>query len=124
MSSPSIETTRKSRFDLKALLLFILIGAALYLLVQFTPLYLHKRQMEDAGAEIVQRAARQNLDLAEVKAQLHEKAREFGLPEQRQITLNREGRKVTARISYNTYIHFVGGNITWPVDIRLADLGY
>ncbi len=124
MLGRSVETQRKSRFDLKALLLFILVAAALYLLVQFTPLYLHKRQMEDAGAEIVQRAARQNLDLNDVKAQLQEKAHEFGLPEQRQVTLNREGRKVTAHISYNTHIHFVGGNINWPVEIRLEDLGY
>lgn len=124
MSSRYDATRRKSRFDLKALLIFILVAAALYLLVQFTPLYLHKRQMEDAGAEIVQRAARQNLELAEVKAQLQEKAREFGLPEQRQITLDRSGRKVTARISYHNYIHFIGGSINWPVEIRLEDLGY
>ena len=124
MSSPSIETQRKRRFDLKAVLLLILAVAAFYLFVQFAPLYLHKRQMEGAGAEIVQRAARQNLELDEVRAQLQEKAREFGLPEQRQIALNREGRKVTARISYTNYIHFVGGNIKWPVEIRLEDLGY
>ena len=124
MSSRYNETRRKGRFDLKALLLFVLVAAALYLLVQFVPLYLHKRQMEDAGAEIVQRAARQNLELADVKAQLHEKAREFGLPEQRQIALDRAGRKVTARISYTNYIHFVGGDINWPVEIRLEDLGY
>jgi hypothetical protein len=55
---------------------------------------------------------------------LQEKAREFGLPEQREIALDRAGRKVTARISYTNYIHFVGGNIRWPVEIRLEDLGY
>src|SRR4029079_2148663 len=105
--SRAAETPRKSRFDLKALLLFVLVAAALYLFVQCVPLYLHKRQMEDAGSEIVQRAARQNLDLKDVEAQLIEKSHEFGLPKDRVIKLNREGRKVTAHISYTNYVHFV-----------------
>jgi hypothetical protein len=80
--------------------------------------------MEDTARAIVQRAARQQLDLNDVKAQLHESARQNGLPEDTRITLNREGRKVTAQIAYQHALSLPGKSWPWPISLQIEDLGY
>ncbi len=105
------------------LLLLALTAAIVYLMVVFIPIYLGNRQMHDATAEIVRRGALQNLNETDVRAQLQEKAREFGLPDNRQIELWRDGRKMTARISYTRSVNFPFYTFKWPVEIRVQDLG-
>jgi hypothetical protein len=124
MATSNSTITRKRRFDIKGFIFLfaLLIGA--YLLAQAVPIYLHRRQMEDAARAIVQRAARQQLDLNDVKAQLHETARQSGLPEDTRITLNREGRKVTAQIAYSNALSLPGKSWPWPVNLHIEDLGY
>ncbi len=114
----------KRRFDFKGVIFFFVLVIGLYLLAQATPIYLHRREMEDAARSIVQRAARQQLDLDDVKAQLYESAHQSSLPADTRITLNREGRKVTAQIAYNNAISLPGKSWNWPVELRIEDLGY
>jgi hypothetical protein len=114
----------KRRFDFKGVIFFFVLAVAIYLLAQAAPIYLHRRQMEDSARAIVQRAARQQLDLNEVKAQLLETARQSGLPADARITLNREGRKVTALIAYENSIGLPGKSWNWPVQLQIEDLGY
>jgi hypothetical protein len=120
-----VSTTRgKRRFDFKGVIFFFALVIGLYLLAQATPIYLHRREMEDAARAIVQRAARQQLDLNDVKAQLYETARQSSLPTDTRITLNREGRKVTALVAYDNAIGLPGKIWNWPVELRIEDLGY
>ena len=114
----------KRRFDFKGIIFFCALAVGLYLLAQATPIYLHRREMEDAARAIVQRAARQQLDLDDVKAQLRESARQCSLPADTRITLNREGRKVTAQIAYDNAIGLPGKSWNWPVRLQIEDLGY
>ncbi len=111
-----------SRFPF--LLLLALTCAIIYLMAVSIPVYLGTRQMEEASAEIVHRGALQNLSEADVSAQLHEKAREFGLPENRRVELRRDGKKLTARISYTQAVRFPFYTYQWPVEIRVQDLGF
>lgn len=110
-----------SRFPF--LLLLALTAAIVYLMAVFIPIYLGNRQMEDATTEIVHRGALQNLHESDVKAQLQEKAREFGLPDNSRIELSRDGRKLTARIVYTQLVKFPFYIYKWPVEIRVQDLG-
>ncbi len=120
-----VSTTRgKRRFNVTGVIFFFALVVGLYLLAQATPIYLHRREMEDATRAIVQRAARQQLDLNDVKAQLHETARQSSLPTDTRITLNREGRKVTAQIAYDNAIGLPGKSWNWPVRLQIEDLGY
>lgn len=124
MASTDQTTTRKRRFDIKGYIFFFILLVGAYLLVQALPIYLHRRQMEDAARAIVQRAARQQLDLNDVKAQLHESARQCSLPVDTRITINREGRKVTALIAYDNALSLPGKSWAWPVNLHIEDLGY
>jgi hypothetical protein len=110
-----------SRFPF--LLLLALTAAIVYLMAVFIPIYLGNRQMEDATAEILHRGALQNLNETDVRAQLQEKARQYGLPENRQIELWRDGRKLTARISYTRSVKFPFYTYKWPMEIRVQDVG-
>lgn len=105
------------------LLLLALTAAVVYLMVVFIPIYLGTRQMEEATAEIVRRGALQNLNEVDLRAQLQEKARASGLPNDHRIELWRDGRKLTARITYQQSVRFPFYTYRWPVEIKVADLG-
>lgn len=111
-----------SRFPF--LLLLALTAAIVYLIAVFVPLYQGQQQMHAAAEEIVHRGATQNLSDADVRAQLQEKAREYGLPDNRRIELWRDGRKLTAQINYTQRVQFPFYKYEWPVQIRVQDLGY
>ena len=115
---------RRRRFDFKGFIFFFILIVGVYLLAQAVPIYLHRRQMEDAARAIVQRAARQQLDLNDVKAQLYESARQCSLPADAHITINREGRKVTALIAYQNAVSLPGKSWPWPINLQIEDLGY
>ncbi len=121
-SQQSIEERGASR--LPFLLLLALTAAIVYLMAVFIPIYLGNRQMQEATTDIVRRGALQNLTEVDVRAQLQEKAREYGLPENRQIELSRDGRKLTARITYTRSVNFPFYTYKWPVEIRVQDLGF
>jgi hypothetical protein len=106
-----------SRFPF--LLLLALTAAVVYLIIVFIPIYLG--QMEESTAEIVRRGALQNLNEMYIRAQLQEKARVAGLPNDHQIQLWRDGRKLTARITYQQSVRFPFYTYKWPVEIRVAD---
>lgn len=111
-----------SRFPF--LVLLALTVAIVYLMIVFIPIYIGTRQMQEVTTEIVRRGALQNLADSDVRAQLLEKSREFGLPDNQQIQLNRDGRKLTAKITYVHSVRFPFFTYDWPVEIRAQDLGF
>ena len=124
MANSNPTNRQPRRFNFGGVIIFFLLIVGIYLLAQATPIYLHRRQMEESAQAIVQRAARQQLDLNDVKAQLHESARQCSLPADTQITLNREGRKVSALIAYQNAVSLPGKSWPWPVRLKIEDLGY
>lgn len=105
------------------LLLLAFTAAMVYVIALFVPVYQGNQQMYAAAAEIVHRGAMQNLKDEDVRAQLREKARQTGVPDNHRIELKRDGRKLTAKISYKNQIHFPFFTYDWPVEIRVQDLG-
>ncbi len=116
----SVETGA-GRFGILLLLAFT--AALVYLVAIFVPIYQGNQQMHQAAAEILHRGAIQNLKDEDVRAQLKEKARECGLPENNQIELWREGRKLTTKISYKHQVRFPFFSYEWPFEIRVQDVG-
>lgn len=113
----------KSSGRFAILLLMAFIAAMVYAIALFVPVYQGTQQMYGEAAEIVRRGALLNLKEDDVRAQLKEKARISGLPEDHRIELRRDGRKLMARISYKNQIHFPFFTYDWPVEIRVQDLG-
>jgi hypothetical protein len=113
----------KSSGRLAILLLMAFVAAMVYAIALFVPVYQGTQQMYGEAAEIVRRGALLNLKEDDVRAQLKEKARISGLPEDHRIELRRDGRKLMARISYKNQIHFPFFTYDWPVEIRVQDLG-
>lgn len=105
------------------LLLLAFTAALVYVIAVFVPIYQGNQQMQAAAAEILHRGALQNLRDDDVRAQLREKARESGLPDDNRIELWRDGRKLTAKISYNNHVRFPFFTYHWPVEIHVQDLG-
>ena len=101
----------------------VLAAAFVYLVAIFVPAYLGNQRMREATEQIIHRAATQNLSEADTRAQLHEKAREFGLPEGYNIDLKREGKVMTATVSYTRKVKVPFYN-SWPVKIEVKDLGF
>ncbi|MCI0525007.1 MAG: hypothetical protein L0Y75_07055 [Acidobacteria bacterium] len=114
--------TGASRFSF--LLLLALTAAIVYLVVVFVPAYLGNQRMHEAVEMIVHRAATQNLSEADTRAQLREKAREFGLPENHEVAIWRDGKAMTARVTYTRLVQFPFYTYKWPVEIRVRDLGF
>lgn len=106
------------------LLLLALTAAIVYLIGVFIPAFLSNRQMEQASSEIVRRGSLTNLKESDVRAQLQEKAREFGLPEERSVVVWRDGKKMEARINYVQSIRLPFYSYKWPVEISITDLGF
>jgi hypothetical protein len=106
------------------LLLLAFSAAIIYLLVVFVPAYMGDQRMHEATEQILHRAATQNLSEADTRAQLHEKAREFGLPENPKVDIWREGKAMTALVAYTHLVRFPFYTYQWPVEIRVKDLGF
>ncbi|HKQ74676.1 MAG TPA: hypothetical protein VJ810_13375 [Blastocatellia bacterium] len=98
-------------------------AAFAYLLAVFVPAYLDNQRMQEATEQIVHRAATQNLSEADTRAQLHEKAREFGLPEDYAVAIKREGKVMTASVTYKRRLRLPFYK-EWPVRIEVKDLGF
>src|SRR5262249_15726545 len=106
------------------LLLIALTAAFVYLVAVFVPAYMGNQRMHEAAEQIVHGAATQNLSEADTRAQLHEKAREFGLPEDSNVNIWREGKTMTARVTYTRLVWFPFYTYKWPVEISVRDLGF
>jgi hypothetical protein len=104
--------------------LLALVAAIVYLAAIFIPAYLGNRSLEEAATEIIRRGAQQNLTDTDVKAQLAEKVREFGLPDKHDIDLWHEGKGLGARIRYTHEIKFPFYTYPWPVEIQVKDVGF
>jgi hypothetical protein len=111
-----------SRFAFLLLLAFT--AALVYLVAVFVPAYMGNQRMEEAAREIIHRAATQNLTDADAKAQIHEKARELDIPQDHRVEIWREGKSMSARISYTRFVRFPFYTYKWPVEIRVKDLGF
>src|SRR5215813_11875835 len=79
-----------SRFSF--LLLLVFTAAIIYLIVVFVPAYMGDQRMHEATEQILHRSAAQSLSEADTRAQLNEKVREFGLPEDHKVDIWREGK--------------------------------
>jgi len=106
------------------LLLLALMAALVYLVVMFIPAYLGNQNLQDAAEEIVRRGAQQKLSDADVCAQIHEKVREYGLPEDHHVDLWHEGKGMAALISYTHSIRFPFYTYKWDVKIRVKNIGF
>lgn len=105
------------------LLLLAFAAAVVYLVVIFVPIYQGNEAMYAATAEILHRGALQNLKDEDVRAQLKEKARECGLPDDHRVELWREGRGMAAKISFKHHVRFPFYTYEWPFEIRVKDPG-
>jgi len=105
------------------LLVLAVTAAFVYLLAVFVPAYLSNQRMQEATEQIVHRAATQNLSEADTRAQLREKARECGLPEDYNLDIKRVGKVMTATVSYTRRLR-IPFYREWPTTINVKDLGF
>ena len=108
---------------LSFLFLLAITASFVYLVAVFVPAYMGNQRMREATEEIVHRAATQNLSEADTRAQLHEKAREFGLPENYNVDIKREGKVMTAKVSYTRKLK-IPFYKEWQTTINVKDLGF
>ena len=108
---------------LSFLLSLVFAAVFVYLVAIFVPAYLGNQRMREATEQIVHRAATQNLSEADTRAQLHEKAREFGLPEDYNVDIKREGKVMTAKVSYTRKLK-IPFYKEWQTTINVKDLGF
>ena len=111
-----------SRFSF--LLLLVFTAAMFYLVVVFVPAYMGNQRMQEAAEQILHRAATQNLSEADARAQMHEKAREYALPDDHNVDVRRDGKSMTASVSFTRLIRLPFYTYKWPVVIRVKDLGF
>jgi len=108
---------------LSFLLMLTSAAAFVYLMAIFVPAYMSNQRMQQATEQIVHRAATQNLSEADTRAQLHEKAREFGLPEDYSLDIKRVGKAMTAKVSYKRKLR-IPFYKEWETTINVKDLGF
>lgn len=105
------------------LLMLAVAAAFIYLVAVFVPGYMGDQRMQEAAEQIIHRAATQNLSEADTRAQLHEKAREFGLPEGYSVDIKREGKTMTAKVEYTRKARIPFSDER-RVRIEVKDLGF
>ncbi|MBS1791924.1 MAG: hypothetical protein JST85_29730 [Acidobacteria bacterium] len=115
--------TERGAGRLLVIFLLALASAIVYVVVIYVPIYQSNEAMQMATVEILHRGALQNLKEDDIRAQLKEKARECGLPEDHRLELWRDGRGYTAKISYKHHVSFLIYNYDWPFQIAVKDPG-
>lgn len=105
------------------ILLLAFAAAIVYVVAVYVPIYQGNQAMQLAASEILHRGALQNLKDEDIKAQLKEKARECGLPDDHRLELWREGKSMTAKISYRHHVSFLIYSYDWPFEIAVKDPG-
>ncbi|MGH9846972.1 MAG: hypothetical protein ACREEM_50390 [Blastocatellia bacterium] len=120
---PSLNQQERGISRFVFLLSLALVAAIVYLVATFAPAYMGNQSMQTAAQEIVSRGTQQNLSDPDIRAQLTEKVREFGLPEEHEIKLTHEGKALAAKISYRHRIRFPFYTYHWPVEINVKDYG-
>ncbi len=119
-----IRIQRRSRSSRFAFIFVMALSASLfYLMISLLPAWLGHRQLREATASIVRRGALQQLDISDIRAQIVEQARESQLPTTARIDVVREGRVVSAHISYERTLHLPFHSWQWPLEIHVVDLG-
>jgi len=123
---PNLYYRSKERGEgrLKFLITLAIIAGAVYIAMQFLPVYLHYIQMQDSTKEIVRQAALQNLSDNDVHARLVQKAVEYSLPDDVKIQISRNGKKVVAQIAYTQVVQLPGYTYYWPFRIREEETGF
>lgn len=116
-------STERGAGRLMVLLLLAFAAAIVYVVLIYVPIYQGNQAMQMAAAEILHRGAMQNLKDDDLRAQLKEKARESGLPDNHRIELWHEGRGLAAKISYKHRVSFVIYGYDWPFEINVKDPG-
>lgn len=116
-------STERGAGRFMVLLLLAFAAAIVYVVAIYVPIYQGNQAMQIATAEILHRGALQNLKDEDLRAQLKEKARESGLPDDHRIELWREGRAVSAKISYKHNVRFPFFTYQWPFEISVKDPG-
>ena len=120
----SINISRRSWSSRFAFIFVVALSSVLlYLMISLLPVWLGHRQMREATASIVRRGAVQQLDLSDIRAQIVEQARESRLPRDARIDVAREGRVVSAHISYTRTLYLPFRSWEWPLEIHVLDLG-
>ncbi|MGH9798990.1 MAG: hypothetical protein ACRD82_01365 [Blastocatellia bacterium] len=105
------------------ILLLAFAAAIVYVVVVYVPIYQGNQAMQVATAEIIHRGALQDLKDDDLRAQLKEKARECGLPDDHRIELWHEGRALATRITYKHRVRFPFYTYEWPFAINIKDPG-
>jgi len=121
---PLFSSEKRGANQFAFLLLLALVAAIVYLVATFAPAYMGNQSLQSAADEIVRRGALQELSDTDVRAQLTEKIREFGLPAEHKIELRHEGKGMSARISYKHLIRFPFYTYNWPVEINAKNPGF
>ncbi|MFN0111742.1 MAG: hypothetical protein ACKVZH_23030 [Blastocatellia bacterium] len=115
--------TERGAGRLMVVILLAFAAAVVYIVAIYVPIYQGKEAMQIATLEILHRGALQNLKDDDIRAQLKEKARECGLPDDHRIELWREGRGMVAKISYKHHVSFLIYGYEWPFVINVKDYG-
>ncbi len=124
MSSRNYRNTERGEGRLKFLLTLAVLALIIYAAMQFIPAYAYNLQMEDAARQIITQAALQNMREGEVRIRLVEKAIQYQLPDDTKIELARNGKRVSARITYTKLIRLPYYTYYWPFEIRVQETGF
>ena len=115
--------TERGAGRLTVLFLLAFAAAIVYVVAIYVPIYQGNEAMQVAASEILHRGALQNLKDEDIRAQMKEKARECGLPDDHRLELWRDGRAMSARISYKHHVSFLIYSYDWPFEIAVKDPG-
>lgn len=116
--------TQRGTSRIPFLFMLALISAAIYLAANIIPAYINDQNLQTAADEIIRRGAQQELRDQDIRAQLHEKVREYGLPEDYKLEIWHEGKGLVSKIHYTHKIRLPFYTVNWPVEIRSKDIGF
>jgi len=103
--------------------LFVVVAIG-YFIAQSAPLYIHKVQFQDEVTEAVRMAVLRNLSEGDVRSRVAAKALELEIPRDAKIEVKRNGKTVTARVTYTQDITLPFYTYSWPVDIQAKESGF
>lgn len=123
---PERKYSRVERGEGKLGLLFTLFMLASigYFISQSAPHLIHKVQMEDATTEIVRIAALQKMSEADVRQRLQTKAFELSIPRDARIEVKRNGKQISAKVTYTQNIALPFYTYNWPISFQAQETGF
>ena len=110
----------RGAISIKALLIFVLLGVATFMVIKIAPVYIDERQVTFKVDDLANKSAVRNSKEDDIKKAIEAIKKDYNLPENSINLVSREAGKVQISLSYQKDIDLLVTTYQWKVNYTAA----